>query len=96
MRNYEIIFPDGFDDYAWEVEYKGWLSGVVVKFEGIDIRPVFYDPARLTQEINDEISDSGVFLERNVVVLDRVSRERIEAAVDFLASSGRLAFLKVG
>lgn len=69
MVDYELTLPNDFDDYAWEVESKGWFSGAVVRFQGKQYRLNFYDPTRLAQEIADELSDRDVFVEDNLLVI---------------------------
>ncbi|MER7128233.1 hypothetical protein [Streptosporangium saharense] len=52
---------------------------------------MFYDPVRLGQEITDELERGGaLFREPNLVVIDRVTREHMEAAIGALAESGFL------
>ena len=86
---YEIELPDGFDGYAPEVEAKGWLPDVAVTFDGRRCRVTFYDPARLAQEIEANLSETGTFFESNVVVVARVTRAQIESAVATLVRLGR-------
>ena len=90
MTAYDLIWPDGFEDYAWQLEAKGRCSGVVIKVGGRSVKPVFYDPVRLKQDLDEEISSKRYFLERNLIVLETVSREAIEAVVRDLAASGEL------
>ena len=44
MIDYSILFPDGFDDYALEVQSKGWFSDVKLAVFGKQYRISFYDP----------------------------------------------------
>lgn len=69
MTDYSLDFPAGFDDYAWEVQSKGWFSDVRLAAYGKQYRIAFYDPVRLSQEIQEEIHRGGVFFEPNLVVV---------------------------
>jgi hypothetical protein len=94
MVEYELILPPDFDDYAWEVESKGWFSGAVVKFSGKKYSLNFYDSSRLSQEIADELSAHPMFVEDNLVVLESIDRSHMEKAVESLARSGKYNCLK--
>ena len=94
MNDPRVIFPDDFDDFAWEVEAKGWISGVVVEFDGKSFHLCFYDVARLTQDIDHALGINAAFIEKNVVVIRSVTRAEIERAVQFIASSDGFTRLK--
>jgi hypothetical protein len=96
MTAYELKWPADFDEYAWEVESKGWFSDVTISARGRSIKPAFYDPSRLEQEIADEIADQGLFSERDLIVLEKVTKANIENAIEKLASSGKLEELLNG
>jgi hypothetical protein len=84
--SYTIIFPDYFDDYAPEIEGKGYFADVAVEATGRRYRPVFYDTVRFSQEYEDHLSGGAAgFVEPNVVVVRTVTRGHIEAAVAELA-----------
>jgi hypothetical protein len=87
---YTLILPSHFDEHGWEIEAKGWFVASV-EVDGLMIELVFYDPARLKQEIEDELSKSPAFFEKNIVVVSTVNRQSIESAVQGLYESGRLA-----
>ena len=94
MRNFSLIFPDDFDDYAWEVEAKGWLNDVILETNGQKFRIMFYDLARLSQDIESALAINAAFVEKNVVVVPHVTRLAIEQAVQFMAISDGFARLK--
>lgn len=94
MGTYRIIFPDWFDDHAWEVESKGWLQDVAVIFGGKEYPITFYDPVRLSQTIEDDISAGDFFFENNLVVLKSVDRENIELAIRKIVETGRITEFK--
>lgn len=87
---YTIAWPSNFGDIAWLIESKGWLDGVEIIVEGKTIRPVFYDPVRLAQDIEMDVPSYGFFAERNLIVLPRVTQAAIESLVASLANSGEL------
>lgn len=94
MNSPSLIFPDDFDDYAWEVESKGWFNDVVVEADGKKFRITFYDIARLSQDVEDALAINAAFVEKNIVVLNCVTREAIERAVEFIATSDGFTRLK--
>ena len=89
MIDYSLELPDDFDDYAWEVESKGWFSGAIALFGGSRYRVVFYDLARLSQDIEEELDESAAFLERNLLVVKTVDRNNMEKAIEFVAKTER-------
>jgi hypothetical protein len=93
MPEYSLYFPVGFEDYESEYESKGWLHAATLVVSGQRYVLSFYDPARLHQEIADELEKQVVFAEPNLLVVPSVTRENIEKAVDFLVRSGNLGWL---
>ncbi len=89
----QLEFPDDFDDFAWEVEAKGWIQGVVAIVNHRRYALTFYDPIRLAQDIENELGSGAVFFERNLVVVPSVTRTHMEAAVDVLARGGHFVKL---
>jgi hypothetical protein len=79
---YRIEFPDYFDSYIGELEAKGYFADLVIHAAGRRYRPTFYDPIRLGQEVKDALSAGAVcFSEANLVIVDKISRDALEAAV---------------
>ena len=96
MDFYIIKWPDGFDDYAWEIQSKGWFNGLEILVNGRIIKLTFYDGVRLLQDINEEIGGSGYYCpESSLIVLEKVCRELMEKAIAELAKSGRLQQMNV-
>jgi hypothetical protein len=87
MVDYQLVIPDDFDDYSWEVESKGWFNGAMAIFEGVHYRVVFYDPIRLAQEIEDELKENSVFFESNRLVVNAVNRKHMEKAIEVMANT---------
>jgi hypothetical protein len=90
---YTIIWPPKFEDIAWLIESKGWMDGVEIIVDGKSIHPVFYDPTRPAQDIEMEMANNGFFVEKNLIILPRVTQEAIEKFVALLAGSGKLECL---
>lgn len=81
----KLKFPDDFDDYASDVEAKGWFSGAILCVAGRNYALNFYDPVRLAQTIHDELERSKVFCEPNLCAVRSVTRlEMKEAAIELL------------
>lgn len=82
----ELLLPDDFDDYAWEVERKGWFAHAAVLIDGTRQDVTFYDPVRLQQDIEMEIERGPVFLEDNIVVIPAVTRPQMELGIAEMAA----------
>ncbi|RKH52258.1 hypothetical protein D7X55_31775 [Corallococcus sp. AB049A] len=94
MIDIVLEFPAGFEDSDWEVKAKGWLPGVVAVIHGLRYALTVYSPARLAQDVDEALKDSRVFLERNLVVVASVTRERIASAIQEIVETGRVGDLQ--
>ncbi|RKH99711.1 hypothetical protein D7Y15_38680 [Corallococcus sp. AB030] len=94
MSNIVLEFPPGFEDSDWEVEAKGWLPGVVAVIQGRRYTLTVYDPTRLTQDVDEALNGGRVFLERNLVVVASVTRERIASGIQEIVQTGRVGDLR--
>ncbi|WP_155628696.1 hypothetical protein [Burkholderia stagnalis] len=89
MRKIEIKYPSWYDELAeFEHEEKGFLDGVLVTSEGVDVKLNFYDMARFAQDAADSIRDNGFFYMSGVVIVESVSRRHIEAAAQRIVKDG--------
>ena len=93
MLDYSFDYPEGFSEYEWEVTAKGYFSEMRFTLSGKSYRLNFYDPVRLSQEIESELERGGPFLEPNVVVIRSVTRLNMERAVEQLVESAKVASL---
>jgi len=59
MPSYSLKWPSDFEDYVWELESKGWFTGLEITLDGKKSTPVFYDEAGLRLEIAHDISSLG-------------------------------------
>jgi hypothetical protein len=83
----ELRFPDDFDDYyAREVEDKGVFFRAVASSGGREVPVTFYDPVRLAQDIEEEFRSRGSLSIPHLIVLERVTRENMRAAVEALGA----------
>jgi hypothetical protein len=87
---YRLGLPDDFDEYAWEVEEKGWFDSAYVEFDGLRIQLSIYDPTRLRQDVEEALSSARSFFEKSILVVPVVNRDSIEASVKLLYESGEL------
>jgi hypothetical protein len=90
MTNYLLKWPPGFDDFSWELESKGWFHGLDVIVGDKIFQPTFYDLERLSQDISEETSNGRIFLIRNLIVIESVTRSEMEKTIADLAISGEL------
>lgn len=88
MKGHSLDLPQGYEEYASEVESKGWFSDAKLAYSGRRYRLSFYDPVRLAQEIDSEIQRGGIFFETNLVVIRSVTRPNMENAVTQLIERG--------
>ena len=93
MTKHSLDFPQGYDDYAFEVESKGWFGEARLSFLGRQYRLNFYDPVRLGQDIDSEIQRGHLFFEPNLVVVQSLTRPNMESAVARLVESGQVSLL---
>jgi hypothetical protein len=88
-RSFTTHFPNDFDDYAEEIEAKGYFADLLIESEGVRYKPIFYDTVRFRQEYEDHLDrGAAAFAERNIVLVKAVTRASVEAAVDELARGG--------
>ncbi|ANM30465.1 hypothetical protein ABI59_14135 [Acidobacteria bacterium Mor1] len=90
-REFRVEFPVFFEECDWQtIEAKGWLTGVVVVARDRRSTVTFYEPVRLGQTIEDDLSTDAIFFERNLIVLPSVTRRNMEAALDRMAIRNEL------
>ncbi len=93
MSEWELVLPDGFTEYEWEVERKGWIE-VECILDGEKINVIFYDLVRLGQEIKEELDNGNFFFEENLIVLRKVNITSMKTAIsNFKIREGKLLFL---
>lgn len=90
----ELVLPDDFDEYAWEVESKGVFWDVRVRYGGREYPVTFYEPERLAQDAAEELDEGKPFFEPNIIVVRKVSKDAMIAAVAELAKDDRILNLK--
>jgi hypothetical protein len=86
---YQIIFPDGLDDFDWaDIEAKGWLDGVRLLLPDGERTLSIFDSVRLPQAIAVDVRRLGYFAANSLLVVPSVNREQIELAVSRMAERG--------
>lgn len=93
MPTFFLSLPADFSDYEWEVTAKGWFSEARLVVSGKSYCLTFYDPARLGQDIKDELESAGVFFGSNLVIVRSVTRVNMERAAEWLIQSGQTSLL---
>ena len=91
--NGQLILPDDFKSYEWEVECKGWFVAQAV-FEGQKFLLNFYDPTRISQDIHDVLESDSLFFEKNLIIVESVNSSNMKKAVSELGSSGKYRCLR--
>jgi hypothetical protein len=76
----ELILPPNYDDYAWEVESKGYFDSAVRVGDSL-ISVTFYDPTRLQQEIAGDLEAGRPFTVKRLLVIELVTIENMQRAV---------------
>lgn len=91
LSEYTLQFPQGYDTDSEIWKAKGYtvveveVSGPLIARYSLMV----YDPVRLAQDIESELTQVGpIFAEPNVVVVPTVGRDEIEQAVEVLARRG--------
>jgi hypothetical protein len=88
VNTHELVLPLDFQDYAWEVESKGWFDGAVLFHLNNRYRLTFYDSVRLGQEIGEELRRQPLFIEPNLLVVESVTEAAMRKAVDYAVAAG--------
>lgn len=78
--NPELVLPPDFDEYAWEVEAKGYCPASASVGER-SVEVTFYDPTRLAQTIADDLTAGRSFAEHRLFVVPRVTRDAMREAL---------------
>ncbi|MEK6719807.1 MAG: hypothetical protein AABZ33_03945 [Chloroflexota bacterium] len=81
---YRIEFPREFADVEWEVEAKGFLP-IKVHTPAAEYRVDVYDRTRLRQDLDLRLAGEPSVPFANLIVVERVTRDHIESAVEHLA-----------
>jgi len=93
MHDYDLTFPEDFDDYEWEVTAKGCFSEALLTVAGTRYRLNFYDAVRIQQEIESALESGSIFFEPNLLVIEAVDKAKMKEATALLVSSGQARFL---
>ena len=84
-KKMKIEYPIKWEEKDnFERPAKGWLDGVkVIKDNGKQYILSFYDPIRLTQDLEEEIEmgKAGI-IEKGLIVIKEVTKENIEKAIE--------------
>lgn len=68
---------------------KGFFQNSILMIDGKKYQIIFFDKYRVLQEMEDELKSSQVFLEKNLVVVNSITRKNMELAVEKIMSDGR-------
>jgi hypothetical protein len=93
VSSFSLELPADFEDYASELESKGWFSGARIAVTERRYQINFYDLARLTQEIESDFERGQIFFEPNLVIVPSVTRDHMERAAEELVQSGQILSL---
>lgn len=80
----QIHYPKELDSLAFfEIESKGWLSGVIIELaNGSRHNVTFYDPIRLSQDLESELaSGKSSLIEQGLIIIPVVTKTNIEKAI---------------
>lgn len=94
---FTIHFPADYDARSeFETPRRGYLSDVAVEFaDGHRYQVFFYDPIRLSQELEIESANGRAYLaEPGMIVLPEVMTDAIRQAVQGLVRDGFFEHLK--
>jgi len=87
----KIVYPIEWDDRDnFERPAKGWLDNVkVIKENGKEYTLSFYDPVRLSQDLEEEIKigKAGI-IEKGLLIVKEVTKENIEKAIKQAEAEG--------
>jgi hypothetical protein len=86
-----LTFTQNFDEHLADmVKEKGWCGlGVVELPNGTRMDLFFYDPVRLASDLESVLKSGGVCIAYpNMIIIPKVTREYMEAAVKQLYEKG--------
>lgn len=86
-----LLFDYEFDEQAqFEASARGYLSHVKVRTIDNVVYPVcFYDPVRLSQDLDEECDQGNCFIaEPGMIVLRNITLPDMQAAIDRLELEG--------
>jgi hypothetical protein len=86
-----MIFREPFDERtAFEVSRKGWYNGLTVELEGgSQYEIIFYDPIRLSQDLETEIQQGGLFIaDPRMVIVGEINEASMREAIIELYRKG--------
>ena len=86
-----LHFRESLDEYFWwEISQKGWYTGTVAELPGGKYYALtFYDPSRLSQDLQGEVElGRPCLVEHALVVVPEVTKACMNAAVQMLFSRG--------
>lgn len=84
MSRTELVLPEDFADYGWEVESKGVFWDAVVRRGERRATVTFYDPTRLAQNLSKELVSEQEVLLSGVIVLPKLTMQAMENSVENL------------
>jgi hypothetical protein len=87
----QLHFREPFDkEVAWEISNKGWYNGIVVELQnGARYSVFFYDPVRLTQDLQTEAELGRPYVaEPGMIVVPELSEVSMRLAVQRLHREG--------
>lgn len=92
----KLIFLEELDErYKFEMPLKGWTNVYIELDDGSRYSLTFYDPIRLNQTIEEELSSGATFFaETNLVIVPNVTVEGLQQAVNDLYENGFFSSLK--
>ena len=79
-----LIFTCDFDPRTeWEAEQKGWFERAVVRLpNGIEVTVSFWDPVRLAQDLETDVSQGRFcFAEPGLIIVPKVTKMYMTEAV---------------
>lgn len=85
-----VVPPADYDQYDWSLaESKGYLEDVVVDLAGgRRVTVTFYDPVRLAQDIEAEMSEGITSISwKRLIVVEKITIAALQAAVDAAPSA---------
>lgn len=90
MAGWELRLPH-FDDEPWDA--KGFFRAQLA-YKNRIYALTFYDPVRLSQDVETELEIAAFFFEENLIVVREIKREVLESAARTLVETGQVDRLR--
>ncbi|MFJ8461709.1 hypothetical protein ACIQ57_21665 [Lysinibacillus xylanilyticus] len=85
QNGFQVFYDQDLDDepVQFEIQSKGYLYGTILKINNENEFQInFYDSSRFKQDVDDELKMYSFFYEENVVLVEKITKEKLLSAIN--------------